>query len=228
MVLAAGFGKRVNPLTLKVPKPLLKIGNETLLSNTLKFLELNDIKEVVINVHYLSEQIINFINKNKYNFSIKLIEEKNQILDTGGGIFNAIKHFSNRPFLVINPDTIWDAIYLKKLKLMEDIFFENKKNKCSLMLVNKNKSFDKSLKGDFNLKKNVVYRANTNDNKYIYVGLQIIDPAIFSSIDNKIFSINEVWDNLIKKKELYGLEVNVPFFHISSFDIYQKILIEKY
>ena len=62
MILAAGFGKRLHPLTLKKPKPLLKIGNETLLSNTLKFLEGYGIKQVVINVHYLSEQIINYIN----------------------------------------------------------------------------------------------------------------------------------------------------------------------
>ena len=69
MILAAGFGKRVHPLTLKNPKPLLRIGDETLLSNTLKFLELNEIKEVVINVHYLGEQIIHYIQNNKFNSS---------------------------------------------------------------------------------------------------------------------------------------------------------------
>ena len=80
MILAAGFGKRIHPLTLKSPKPLLKIGNETLLSNTLKFLELFGIKQVVINVHYLGEQIIDYINRNKFNFKITIVNEKEKIL----------------------------------------------------------------------------------------------------------------------------------------------------
>ena len=76
MILASGFGKRLRPLTLKIPKPLLKIGNETLLSNTLKFLELFGISEIVINVHYLREQIADYINKNKFNLTIDIVREK--------------------------------------------------------------------------------------------------------------------------------------------------------
>ena len=75
MILAAGFGKRIHPLTLKHPKPLLKIGKGTLLSNALKFLELYGVKEVVINVHYLSEQIVDYINKNKFNLTINIVKE---------------------------------------------------------------------------------------------------------------------------------------------------------
>ena len=137
MILAAGFGKRIYPLTLKCPKPLLKIGNETLLSNTLKFLELFGIKQAVINVHYLEEQIVDYINKNKFDLTVNVVKEKDKILDTGGGVLNAIRYFSNLPFLVINPDTIWNSHYLKELKLMEKSFFENKKSKCSLHVVNK-------------------------------------------------------------------------------------------
>ena len=112
MILAAGFGKRINPLTLKQPKPLLKIGNETLLSNALKFLEQLGIKLVVVNVYYLGEQIIDYINKNKFNLTIKIVKEKDKILDTGGGVLNAIQYFSNEPFLIINPDTMWNSFYL--------------------------------------------------------------------------------------------------------------------
>ena len=82
MILAAGFGKRVHPLTTKAPKPLLKIGNETLLSNTIKFLVSFGAELIVINVHYLSEQIIEYIKKNKFNVDIKIIKEEDQILDT--------------------------------------------------------------------------------------------------------------------------------------------------
>ena len=94
MILSAGYGKRLLPLTESCPKSLLKINNETLLSNTLKFLIQYGIKNVVINVHYLGEQIVDYINKKKFNLSITIIREKEKILDTGGGILNAIQHFS--------------------------------------------------------------------------------------------------------------------------------------
>ena len=137
MILAAGFGKRIHPLTLKHPKPLLKIGNETLLSNTLKFLKLFGIKQAVINVHYLEEQIVDYISRNKFDLTVTVVKEKDKILDTGGGVLNAIQYFSNEPFLIINPDTMWNLYYLEELKLMEKAFFENKKSKCSLLVVNK-------------------------------------------------------------------------------------------
>ena len=224
MILAAGFGKRIHPLTLKSPKPLLKIGNETLLSNTLKFLELFGIKQVVINVHYLGEQIVNYINKNKFNLTISMVKEKDKILDTGGGVLNAIGYFLSDPFLIINPDTIWNSYYLKELKLMEKSFFENKKNKCFLLVVNKEKSFDQSFKGDFNLKNNLINRKHSNNLKYIYTGLQIIKPKVFSDYDMKVFSINKIWDKLIERNELHGMESNIDFFHVSTLNIYKNLL----
>ena len=224
MILAAGFGKRILPLTLKCPKPLLKIGDETLLSNSLKFLELFGIRQAVINVHYLGAQIVDYINKKKFNLTINIVEEKDKILDTGGGVLNAIQYFSNDPFLILNPDTIWNSRYLEELKLMEKNFFENKKNKCSLLVVNKKKSFDKSINGDFNLKNNFISRKNEKDLSYIYTGLQIIKSEVFSSLDVKVFSINRIWDKLIKSNELYGLESDIDFFHVSTLNIYKNLL----
>ena len=224
MILAAGFGKRIHPLTLKHPKPLLKIGKETLLSNTLKFLKLFGIKQVVINVHYLGEQIVDYINRNQFNLSINVVKEKDKILDTGGGVLNAIQYFSNEPFLIINPDTIWNSHYLKELKLMDKLFFENKKNKCSLLVVNKEKSFDKSFKGDFNLKNNLISRKDTDDLNCIYTGLQIIKPEVFSDLDAEVFSINKIWDMLIETNELHGIESHIDFLHVSTLDIYKNLL----
>ena len=227
MILAAGFGKRIHPLTLKHPKPLLKIGKETLLSNTLKFLELFGIKQAVINVHYLGEQIVDYINKNQFNLTVNIVKEKDKILNTGGGVLNAIQYFSNEPFLIINPDTIWNSHYLKELKLMEKSFFENKKSKCSLLVVNKQKSFDQSFKGDFNLKNNLINRKDRDDLNFIYTGLQIIKPEVFNGLSEKVFSINKIWDKLIQRNELYGTESNIDFFHVSTLDIYKRLL-EKY
>ena len=223
MILAAGFGKRISPLTLKTPKALLEIGKETLLSNTIKFLESFGIKEVVINVHYLGEQIINYVNKNKFNLNIKIIEEKDEILDTGGGVLNAIHHFSEEAFLIINPDTIWNLRYLEELKLMEKLFYQNKK-KCVLLLVNKKKSFDQSFKGDFNLSGNLVERKSSNNLDYIYTGLQIAEPDIFTEINEKVFSMNKMWDKLIKDNSLYAIESSIDFLHVSTLDIYKNLL----
>ena len=226
MILAAGFGKRIQPLTLKSPKPLLKIGNETLLSNALKFLELFGIKQVVINVHYLGEQIVDYINKKKFNLIIDIVEEKEKILETGGGVLNAIQHFSNEAFLIINPDTLWNSHYLEDLKLMQKKFFENNK-KCLLLVVNKKKSFDQLSKGDFNLKNNLISRKEGDNLDYIYTGLQIIEPAVFANINEKVFSINKIWDKLITSNKLHAIVSNIDFLHVSTLDIY-KSLLEKF
>ena len=223
MILSAGYGKRLQPLTKNCPKPLLKIGNETLLSNTLKFLTEFGVKQVVVNVHYLAEQIIDYVKKNKFNLAINIVREEKKILDTGGGILNAIQHFSNQPFLVINPDTIWNSKYLNDLKLMERNFLSNKQ-KCSMLVTNKVKSFDKNLKGDFNLESNLINRKNKYNLKYIFTGLQIIEPKVFTNINEKIFSINRIWDKLIESNELYAIESNIDFFHVSTLDIYKSLL----
>ena len=226
MILSAGYGKRLHPLTLKQPKPLLKIGNETLLSNTLKFLEQFGIQQVVINVHYLEKQIVDYIKKKKFNLDITVLKEKDKILDTGGGVLNAINHFLDDGFLIINPDTIWNFNYISELKSMEKFIFSNNKSKCIMLLVNKEKSFDQSFKGDFNLKNNLITRSNNNNLKYIYTGLQIIKPEVFVGLKDKVFSINEIWNKLIINNELNGIESNIDFLHVSTLNIY-KILLEK-
>ena len=224
MILSAGFGKRMHPLTLDCPKPLLKIGNETLLSNTINFLETIGINQAIINVHYLGEQIINYLSKKKFNLEIKLVKESNKILDTGGGTLNALHYFSNKPFLTINPDTIWNSTYLKEIKLMQDLFFKNKKKKCLLLLVNKKKSFENLVNGDFNFKKNLIDRKISDKLNYIYTGLQIIRPEAFLNINKKIFSINKIWDKLILNNELYAVKRNADFLHVSNFNTYKNLL----
>jgi|TARA_B110000196_G_scaffold276634_1_gene254721 MurNAc alpha-1-phosphate uridylyltransferase len=228
MILAAGFGKRVRPLTLNCPKPLLKIGDQTLLSNTINFLEKFGIKKIVINTHHLAEKIYDYINKNNFKSEISLIQEKNNILDTGGGILNALSNFSNKPFLTINPDTIWNFNYLKELKKMENKFFAINKSKCFMLLVNKNKSFDQNINGDFSLKKNLINRKGKKDLKYIYTGLQIITPEVFTDINYKVFSINKIWNNLIENQELYGAESKINFLHVSTLGVYKNLLEKKF
>ncbi len=225
MILSAGFGKRLRPLTENCPKPLLKLGKETLLSNTINFLQKAKIQKVVINVHYLGEQIINYLEEKKFDLDIAIINEKEKILDTGGGILNAINHFED-PFLVINPDTVWNLNYLNELQKMKDKINSNRKNKCTVLVVDKLKSFDKNFKGDFQLENNLITRKKKENLNYIYTGLQIIRPEVFSNINLKVFSINSIWDKLITNNELFGVESNINFKHVSTLNIYKNLNIK--
>ena len=109
---------------------------------------------------------------------------------------------------------------------MEEHFFA-RNTKCILLVVNKKKSFDQSLKGDFDLQKNLISRGKDYNLEYIYTGLQILKPEIFLNTNERVFSINKIWDKLIQKNELYGIESNISFLHVSTLDIYKKLL-EKY
>jgi N-acetyl-alpha-D-muramate 1-phosphate uridylyltransferase len=219
MILAAGLGKRMQPITLKIPKPLIEISNKNLLDRAVDLLINHGVDEIAINVHHLSDQIKNFINKRKYKAKIIVSHEQNMLLDTGGGILEATKSFKEEPFVVINPDTLWSKAYSSELRDLEDLYFQQKKS-C-LLLVNKNLSFDKSFKGDFNLKDSTVSRDISN--KLIFTGLQILDQSVFSFIKDRIFSMNKIWNYLIKDNCLNGIESKQKFYHLNTKEMYDKI-----
>ena len=219
MILAAGLGKRMQPITLRTPKPLIQIGNKNLLDRAIELLINHGVDKMAINVHHLSDQIKDFINKKKYKVKITIFNEQETLLDTGGGIFNATKSFKG-PFVVVNPDTLWSNAYSSELSDLEDLYFKHKK--ACLLLVNKDLSFDNSFKGDFNLQEGMISR--DKNNKLIFTGLQILDQSDFSSIKNKIFSMNDIWNNLIKNNSLIGIESNQKFYHLNTKEMYDKIL----
>ena len=128
LILCAGYGKRLLPLTKTLPKPLLKIGESTLLEKTIKLIEQLKIKKIKINVFYLSDEIKKFVNQVNTNIDIELIEDGNEILDTGGGIFNMIKDSTEENFLVFNPDTIWNENYNKYILEMINFYYKKKIN----------------------------------------------------------------------------------------------------
>ena len=218
MILAAGLGTRMQPITLKTPKPLIKVGSKSLLDRAINLLINHGIEEIAINVHHLADQIKNFINKKKYKAKIIISYEREELLDTGGGIFKAIKSFKE-PFVVLNPDTLWSNAYCSELRNLENLYFQKKKP-C-LLLVSKNLSYDSSFNGDFNLNNSIVSRDNNNE--LIFTGLQILNQNVFSTIKDKIFSINKIWDYLIKENCLYGLESKQNFYHLNTIEMYNKI-----
>ena len=119
VILSAGFGKRLNPLTLSTPKPLLKVGSKTLLSNTIEIAEQIGIKEIIITTHRLAEQIESFIKEKNFKAKVTIKNEKDNILDTGGGILNAISQIQDDHFFVLNPDTVWSIKHLSEFKNMK-------------------------------------------------------------------------------------------------------------
>ena len=221
MVLAAGYGKRLMPLTTAIPKPLLKIDNKTLIENSINILQEFGVKEIVINVHHLADKIFSYFKTKKFNSKIQIVHEEGKILDTGGGILNALDKFDNEPFIVLNPDTIWNKGFLKDFVAMGSLI-KSKKDEAILHVVNKNRSFDKSFVGDFNLKNNILSRDNEFKN-YIYTGAQILNKEVFLGFTDRIFSINKVWDQLIFNKKLLGFESKENFYHVRNLEIYNKL-----
>ncbi len=219
MILAAGLGKRMQPLTLKIPKPLLEINNYTLLERAINLLIDHGVQEISINVHYLPDKIKSFINRKKFKVKITISDEENLLLDTGGGVLKGTQNFGDNPFFVINPDTVWGKNYLAELKSLEVIYLKN--NKPTLLLVNKKLSIDPSFKGDFNLNNEKI--SKDSENQFIFTGLQIINRSVLTNEKSEVFSLNEVWDKLIKDKNLLGLESNQKFYHLNTSDMYRKI-----
>ena len=220
IILGAGFGKRMRPITKKIPKPLVKINGVTLLENSIKFLISLGVKHIIINAHHLHKEMVNFVKRKKFSSKVHVVVEKRKILDTGGGILNASKKFKKQIFFVLNPDTLWRTGYKKEFKKLEKVYMKNKKP--TMLLVSKSRSHDRSFKGDFNLNsKSEILRQKNN--KFIFTGAQIINRSVFKKRKIKPFSMNKVWDDLIKNKELIGIASRQKFFHINNYKIYKKL-----
>jgi MurNAc alpha-1-phosphate uridylyltransferase len=220
LILCAGFGKRLNPLTLDTPKPLIKLNNITVLEACINLIESLGVNKIFLNTFYLKDQIHNFVNKQNFKSKITIIEDGKNILDTGGGIKNMLNHTGEDNVLIFNPDTIWKKNYSEEIIEMEKIYF-SKKLKNILLLVKKELSFDKNLSGDFDLKDNVIIK--NNDRKFIYTGCQILNKKLLSIYKTDNFSINELWNKLIEKKELYGFETNNDFYHLTDLETFKKL-----
>ena len=224
LILCAGYGKRLNPLTLDIPKPLLEINEITLLENTINLLQDLGIKKIILNTFYLKEKIYKFIKKKDFQIDLEIIDDGEDILDTGGGILNMMNSSSETDFLTINPDTLWNKNYKKYIQDMEKFYF-SQKIKNILLLVKQNLSFDKDLNSDFNLVKNKIKKEIKN--KFIYTGCQIINKSLFDDFLSKNFPVSEVWNKLIDIDQLYGYESLEYFKHVTNIQVYNKLLKNK-
>ena len=220
LILCAGFGKRLNPLTLETPKPLLKIKNTTILENCINVISKLGIKKILINTFHLGDQISEFIKIKNFEIDIKIKEDGKNILDTGGGIMNLVKDTTDQDFLVFNPDTLWNYKYVNEINEMQDFYFSNKLN-CILLVADKKLSFDKSFNGDFILKNNLLQKSE--DNNFIYIGCKILNKTLFENYTIKNFSILEVWKELRNKNQLNGYESFNKFYHLTNLETFKKL-----
>ena len=220
MILAAGYGKRMQNLTHSIPKPLLKINNKELLRHNIDFFINLGCDKIIINTHYLHDKIQLCIDDHYSDRNIILSYEPT-LLNTGGGIKNALSSLGNKNFIVTNSDILW------KEENNQDIinFIKNYQNieTCKLQLATDN-NFEglKKSDGDFRYKDSLVTRWKKNDPYLYYTGLQIINPRVFNLIEDVSFSLNKLWDLLIAKDSLQGEICNSKIAHIGDIKAFNQ------
>tara|TARA_Y100000996_G_C22412659_1_gene597921 strand:+ start:136 stop:825 length:690 start_codon:yes stop_codon:yes gene_type:complete len=220
MILAAGYGKRMDDLTESTPKPLLKINNKELLRNNIDFFTNLGCDKIVINTHYLHYKIQHCIEEHYSDRNVILSYEPT-LLNTGGGIKNALSYFGDKNFIVTNSDILW------KEENTNDVFkFINNYQKietCKLLLA-EDSNFEglKKPEGDFSYEDGLLKRWKINDPYLFYTGLQIINPRVFDLIKDISFSMNKLYDLLIAKNILQGALTYSSIAHIGDINAFNK------
>ena len=214
MILAAGYGKRLMPLTKDIPKPLISINGITLLDNSINFLKNLGCNQIIINTHYMNIKIENFVNKRRDKNIITLIHEE-EILDTAGAVKNAINFFENENIIVINSDIFWQN---KNIQDAKKLILKYKNHQIPhLLLVKKINAFGlDNFIGDFILEGDKIKRFKKGNKIIYYSGFQILNLAIFKNILSKIISFNSIWDNLIDKDKLSGSIMSSNWYHVGD------------
>lgn len=215
MILAAGFGTRMRPLTLNVPKPLLKVGGRTMLDAALDHLKAAGVEHVVVNSHYLGDQVEAHLAART---DMKLIASPEvAILDTGGGVKNALPHFGGKPFFVLSGDLPWQDGAHPALLRMAEAWDETRMDLLLLLMpTQKAKGFE--TKGDFFMDEvGRVWRAGTAPPRpYVWISAMIVSPALYDEIAETTFSNNKIFDMAEARRRLFGLEHDGTCFHVGT------------
>lgn len=212
LILCAGFGKRMLDLTTNIPKPLLKIRNRILLGNTINFFNDIGFSNIFINAHYLHSKIEKYIINN-FNNSVNLIYEPS-ILGTGGGIKNVFNYTKNNKICVVNSDIFFLKDNKKDLiKFLKDT--DSITHGKILLSEDKNFYGLKKMNGDFNISNGIVSKWAKGNDIIFYTGIQILSKNIFQNTTN-IFSINNIWNNLIINKNLKGSFIQSKILHVGD------------
>lgn len=205
MILAAGFGKRLRPLTLETPKPLVELAGKPLLQHALDRLAARQPDTIVINTHYLAEKITAYVQPLK-DLPIILSHEQDT-LETGGGIAKALPYFKNQPFFCLNSDIWWQETSGSSLDQLEQNWDETTMD-ALLLLVHRDNAQDYQGQGDFFWDPATLiprFRQPETSAPYIYTGVQILHPRLFESCPTGSFSIVELYHRAYRNNRLKAI-----------------------
>lgn len=216
MVLAAGYGQRMRPLTLTRPKPLVEVAGKSLIDYGFDRLRAAGVEEAVVNVHYLPEQI-EIWAKRQVAPRIVIADERAEILDTGGGVARALPVLGPDPFFVINSDSFWvddGTPALDRLRAAWD----DQAMDCLLLLSPLERTVGYDGKGDFvrGADGRLARRATAQGTPLAYIGGYLVSPRIFASAPGGAFSMNLLWDRAIAAGRLYGVEHTGRWLHVGT------------
>jgi N-acetyl-alpha-D-muramate 1-phosphate uridylyltransferase len=216
MVLAAGFGKRMRPLTDKLPKPLIEVGGKALLDHVLDRLADAGVERAVVNVHHLADQIERHLAARKRP-QIVISDERAKLLDTGGGVVKALPELGAAPFFHINSDTIWiDGVKPNLTRLADS--FDAKSMDALLLLAPASGSIGYAGRGDFAMAPDGRLRARSERQvaPFVYAGAAILAPALFKDAPKGGFSLLALFDRAAAAGRLHGLRLEGLWMHVGT------------
>jgi len=209
MILAAGLGLRMRPLTNTLPKPLISVAGKTMLERAFDHLHAVEVSKIVVNTHYLAPLIEKDVP------SGTLLSHEETLLETGGGIKKALPLLGNNPFFTLNGDSVWTGS--ESLKEMEKVWDASKMD-ALLLLVPREKAHGYQGKGDFFMSEEgrLSRRSDASEAPYVYGGVQLTSSLLFEDSPEGAFSLNILWDNALQKGRLFGCIHQGEWFHIST------------
>lgn len=218
MVLAAGLGTRMRPLTDTLPKPLVKVGGKTLIDHVLDKLAAAGVKTAVVNVHYLADQIEKHLAKRKKP-RIVISDERGLLLDTGGGVVKALPLLGDAPFFHVNSDTLWIDGETPNLARLAQTF-DAKIMDALLLLAPAKGSIGYAGSGDFSLHADgrLVRRVAGTQAPLVYAGVAILSPTLFDGAPEVAFSLTTLFEGAAAKGRLRGLRLDGHWMHVGSPD----------
>ena len=217
MVMAAGLGKRMRPLTATRPKPLVEVAGRPLIDHALARLEAAGVRKAVVNVHYLADALEAHLAKRVGPLEIAISDERDQLLETGGGLMRALPLIDADPFLVANSDNLWVDGPIDSLRLLA-AHWDDARMDALLLLVPHDRAVNYKGKGDFHLDPlgRISRRRSGRIAPFIYSGIQLLSKRLLRDPPDGPFSTNPLWDRAIEEGRLFGISHLGLWFEVGS------------